>query len=173
MTKLDYDNEKSTFKDKSNLNSVFRITTRNVKQSTQAKLWWSIHTPINNTCNNLTQGTLSHNTRNQGKIKLKEKWWTRDSSNEQLMTLNGKSLAKQNAKGAFKIDPEKLPKHHHLDPKQHLISPQDNSKSKMQSAHNNCITKYLHRIQNAPKKSGKCGWFNLVGSTCNFKFNRK
>ena len=38
MTKLDYDNEKSTFKDKSNLYSVFRITTRNVKQSTQAKL---------------------------------------------------------------------------------------------------------------------------------------
>jgi len=81
----------------------------------------------------------------------------KQNNNEQLMTLNGKSLAKQNAKSASKIDPEKLPKHHHLDPKQHQISPQDNSKSKMQSAHNNCITKYLHRIQNAPKKSRKCG----------------
>jgi len=38
VTKLDYDNEKSTFKDKSNLNSVFRITTRNMKQNTQAKM---------------------------------------------------------------------------------------------------------------------------------------
>jgi len=82
VTKLDYDNEKSTFKDKSNLNSVFRITTRNMKQNTQAKMWWLIQTPTNSTSNNLAQGTLPHNTRNQGKIELKEKWWTRDSSKE-------------------------------------------------------------------------------------------
>ena len=73
MTKLDYDNEKNTFKDKSNLNSVFRITTRDVKQSTQAKLWWLIQSPTSNTFNNLAQGTLSHNTIIQRKSNSKRK----------------------------------------------------------------------------------------------------
>ena len=71
--KLSPDNEKSTLKDKSNLNNVFRITRGNVKQSAQAKLWWIIQTPTSNTSNNLTQGTLSHNTRIQGKLNSKRK----------------------------------------------------------------------------------------------------
>jgi len=63
----EYDHEKSTLNDKSNLNRVFRITTRNVKESAQAKLGWSNQILTNNMSNNLAQGTLSHNTRIQGK----------------------------------------------------------------------------------------------------------
>jgi len=45
---IEYDNEKSTLKDNSNLNNVFRVSTLNVKQSAQAKLWWLIQTPTSN-----------------------------------------------------------------------------------------------------------------------------
>jgi len=38
VTNIDYDSKKSTLKDMSNINSVFGISTRIVKQRTQTKL---------------------------------------------------------------------------------------------------------------------------------------
>ena len=74
MTKLRLWQQEKHFKNKSNLNNVFRITIGNMKQNTQVNLWRLIQTPTSNTSNDLAQGTLFHNMRIQGKIKLKGKW---------------------------------------------------------------------------------------------------
>jgi len=44
VTKLRLWERQKHLKEKSNLNSVFKITTKKMRQSTQIKLWWSIQT---------------------------------------------------------------------------------------------------------------------------------
>jgi len=93
VTNIDYDSKKSTLKDMSNINSVFGISTRIVKQRTQTKLWWSIQTSTSNISNNSAQHTLSHDQESKEKSNSKNMIYRRlrQSKNEQWKTLNGKN----------------------------------------------------------------------------------